>query len=127
MNGILFHTLKGIKGWGELCISTIDVNKITHIYNKKRLFCIFNKDHPYNLTIKYYEPKESYSLAPGISFYGGITASLVKEVQLIAYITKRYKTEIEVQNEIKEIKMKQQKIELFTQKIRNQIEKDEIK
>ena len=94
MKGIIFHTSKGIKGWSELGILTVDVYKIKDIYYKKRLFCIFNKDHPYNLTIDYHEPRESIGLAPGINLYGGFTFSLVKKVHLTANITKRYKTEI---------------------------------
>ena len=103
MQGILFHTLKGIKGWSDLCISTVDVNKINKIYYEKRLFCIFNKDHRYNLTIEYLEPRVS-------NYF--VLYAIVYNVQLIANITKRYKTEIEVKNEIEEIKTKQQKIEL---------------
>ena len=121
MKGIIFHTLKGIKGWSELSISTIDIYKIKNIYYEKRLFCIFNKNHPYNLIIEYHEPTESIDLVPGINFNGGITISLVSQMNLITDITKRYKTEIEVKNEIEEIKIKQKKIELFKQKIANQI------
>ena len=126
MQGILFHTLKGIKGWSELSISIIDVYKIKKIYYTKRLFCIFNKDHPYNLTIEYNEPTESSELAYGINSNGGFTTSLVNKMHLTAIITKRYKTEIEVNNEIKEIEIKQQKIELFKQNIINQVEKGKI-
>ncbi len=126
MQGILFHTLKGIKGWSELCISTIDVYKIKQIYYTKRLFCIFNKDHPYNLIIEYNEPNESMGLAHGINSNGGFTTSLVNKVSLTEIITKRYKTEIEVKNEIEEIEMKQQKIKLYKQNIINQVEKGKI-
>ena len=121
MKGIIFHTLKGIKGWSDLSISIIDVYKIKNIYYEKRLFCIFNKNHPYNLIIEYHEPTESIGLVPGINFNGGLTTSLVNKVSLIANITKRYKTEIEVKNEIEEIKIKQNKIELLKKKFISQI------
>ena len=114
--------MKGMKGWSELSISTIDVYKIKDIYYKKRLFCIFNKNHPYKLTIEYDEPTESMGIASGINFNRGFTTSLVKEVDLTVDITKRYKTEIEVINEIKETRMKQNKIELLKKKFASQMD-----
>ena len=121
MEGIIFHTLKGIRGWSKLNISTIDVYKIKDIYYNKRLFCIFDRNYPYTLIIKYNEPQESINLAPGINFKGGVTLSLVNNMCLISDITKRYKTEIEVKNEIEEINIKQKKIELLKKHFENQI------
>ena len=120
---MIFHTLKGIKGWSTLSIQKIDIYKIKEIYYKKRLFCIFNRDHPYNLIIIYNEPRTTIDFAPGINFNGGFTTSMVESTSLTVNITKRYKTEIEVKNEIKEIQMKQNKIKLFQKKIESQINK----
>ncbi len=96
MEGLVYHTLKGIRGWGNLNISKIDVHRIEEIYYEKRLFCILNKDYPYKLTIEYHTHKNDTH-----------------------NITKRYKTEIEVQNEVYEIKLKQTKIESLRTKFIN--------
>lgn len=123
MIGMIFHTLKGIAGWSILSISKIDIYKIKKIYYKKRLFCIFNREYPYNLIIIYNEPRSTVNFAPGINFNGEFTTSMVDSVSLTVNITKRYKTEIEVKNEIKEIQIKQNKIKLFQKKIESQINK----
>lgn len=125
MRGLIFHNLKGIKGWSDLSISQINVYKIKEIFYKKRLFCIFNKNYRYTLTIKYSEPNEYYM---PIIVYGGhgiTTTSLVKQVNLTQIITKRYLTEADVINEIEEIKLKQQKIELIKKNLINVIDKME--
>jgi len=36
--------------------STFKIHKINNVWYKKRLFCIFDKDLPYKLTIEYYKP-----------------------------------------------------------------------
>lgn len=123
MIGTIFHTLKGIKGWSISSISKIDIYKIKEIYYKKRLFCIFNRDHPYNLIIIYNEPRTTTNFAPGINFNGDLTTSMVDSVSLTVNITKRYKTEIEVKNEIEEIQMKQNKLKLFQNKFESYINK----
>ena len=102
MKGLVYHKLKGIRGWSNLNISKIDVYKVMDIYYEKRLFCILNKDYPYKLIIEYHaHPKYIYN------------------------ITKRYKTEIEVQNEVSEIILKQSKIESLKSKFIHE-NKDEI-
>lgn len=121
MKGTIFHTLKGIKGWSQFNISTIDICKIKDIYYEKRLFCIFNKNHPYTLTIEYCEPTQSYGLVRGATFDGKFTTTLVSQIDLTTFMTRRYKSEIEVMNEIEEIKTKQKKIELLKIKFANQL------
>ena len=86
MERLIFHTLKGIRGWSWLNISTIDVYKVIEIYHDKRAFCILNRDYPYKLTIKYN----------------------VQNIQY--YITKRYQTEAEVLKEINDINLKRSKM-----------------
>jgi|LauGreDrversion4_2_1035121.scaffolds.fasta_scaffold04984_10 hypothetical protein len=121
---MIFHTLKGIIGWSSLSISKIDICKIKKIYYKKRLFCIFDRDHPYNLIIIYNEPTPTIGFAPGFDLFDGdCTFSIVESVSLTVNITKRYKTEIEVKNEIEEIQMKQNKLKLFLNKFESNINK----
>jgi hypothetical protein len=121
MQGLIFHTLKGKLGWSHLKIIHIDVYKIIEINYHKRLFCIFNKDHPYTLTIEYDEPKESIGFNYGINSNGGTTTMITREVNLTQQITKRYKTEMDVKNEMEEIKKKQQRIKLLKQTFVNQM------
>ena len=120
MNGLIFHTLRGIKGWSYLSISKIDVFKIKKINYRKRLFCIFDRDYPYTLEIEYDEPNEYYTLAP---VFGGNRSSsaIVKQVDLTQIITKRYKTEFEIKIELNELEHKQNKINKFQQELINKI------
>lgn len=100
MEKLIYHTLKGVRGWSDLTFSKIDVFKVKNLHYDERLFCIFNRKYPYKLTI-YYGTRQTY------------------------IITKRYKTETEVQNEINEIQLKQKKIESLKNKFMNE-NRDEI-
>ena len=79
----IFHILSGIDGWSFLFIRIIDVNKVLNIKYNKRLFCFLEKDYTYTLKITYDEP---FNIGP-------IFLPSSK-------LTKRYKTEMECQNEI---------------------------
>ena len=100
--GILKHTLRGLNGWSLLCIKEIDVMKVVEIAHRRRLFCIFDREYPWTLTIEYNEPTES--IEPVYTTGGaGFTIS----VELTQSITKRYQTERQVLTEISQIKRKQ--------------------
>lgn len=118
MKGLLYHTLKGSNGWSTLAISTIDVAKVLKMTCHKRLFMICDRDLPYTLTIRYDEPKETIGFAP-TTRPGVIT--VYNETQLEQTITKRYKTEQELLDEVTEIKKKQQQITNWITNIRCQI------
>jgi hypothetical protein len=77
------HILSGIDGWSFLFIRIIDVNKVINIKYYKRLFCVFENEYKYTLKITYDEPFN----------YSSIFLPTSK-------LTKRYKTEMECQNEI---------------------------
>jgi hypothetical protein len=123
MEGLIHHTLKGIKGWSFLSISTIDIYKVKEICYKKRLFCVFDRKHPYTLTIEYNEPQKRFTIAPGMCVNGFYTMVLTYYETSISLITKRYQTKDEIENEINEIKLQQQKMELFKNQLRNKINK----
>lgn len=52
---ILFYTLKGINGWSYYTHKTVNVAIVSSIKCHKRLFCIFDRDYKYSLTIGYGE------------------------------------------------------------------------
>ena len=108
ITNLIFHNLKGIKAWSNLSISKIDVAKVINLSYHKRLFMIFDRTHPYTLQITYSEPIERLMAAPVIGGQGG--TAIVKQVDLTQYITKRYTTLDEVENEISEIIKKQEQL-----------------
>ena len=110
MKEFIYHTLKGINGWSKSNISTIDIYKINHLYYKKRSFCIFDKKYPYKLIIEYNDPIKFIS----IGLYD-ITITPIYQLYLHQLITKRYKTENDVLNEINEINNKITKLKSFKQ------------
>lgn len=121
ITNLIFHTLKGIQGWSHLAINKIDVAKVVDMSYHKRLFMIFNRTHPYTLHITYSEPIERLKPAPVIGGQGG--TALVKQVDLTQYITKRYKTLDEAENEIKEIMKKQDQLKNVGKSIIDNIDK----
>ena len=100
--GILKHTLRGINGWSFLSIKYIDVMKVVYICHHQRLFCIFNQEHPWTLTIEYDEPVESWMPVYTTGGYG-----ITRSVDLTQFITRRYRTERDVLTEISQIEQKQ--------------------
>jgi hypothetical protein len=127
MSGLVFHTLKGIKGWSSLDISIIDISRINKIFYEKRLFCIFDRDYPYTLTIQYNQPVKTYQIMPVYGGRNGYSTIIMPTVELTQLITKRYKTEDDVINEIAEIEKNIKKLELFRAKIANEINTIELK
>jgi len=87
----IYHKLGGIPGWSHLSpLSVIDVSKIGRIYSAggemfydKRAFMIKDRDYPYTLSICYIQ----------------------KEAQ---FLTRRFKTEKDVLQEISDIRQKQE-------------------
>ena len=119
MNNILFHTLKGIRGWSHCELSKIDVAKVISLDYHERLFKIFDTNHPYTLTIEYKEPKHSTTVSPVFAGKGGITINDVTVTEQT--ITKRYKSEKDVKKEVIEIKIKQEELEKMTREKENEL------
>ena len=122
MKGVSFYKLKGINGWSWFDISTIDVSKIIEMQYFKRFSCIFNRDYPYMLHIDYNEPTTALTILPGFGFDGSFATMITFKLRLTQNITKRYKTEKEVMQEIKniqieEIKNKQYHLDLLKSKL----------
>jgi hypothetical protein len=110
IQNLLFHTLKGIKGWSDLSLVKIDVAKVLDIIYHKRLFMICDRSYPYTLYIKYAEPKEYIGTYPVIGTNGTTGIGITHNVTLTQVITKRYRSEKEVQEEINQIAQKQNKL-----------------
>ena len=123
MQNIIKHTLKGKNGWSILNLSVIDVAKIKSIDFRKRVFCIFDKDLPYTLDIKYYEPKQHTSIAP--TFTGrGVGFTVVTETKVYQNITKRYSTQEECMKEVHDIHEKQYYLTIYAEELAEKIMKN---
>lgn len=107
IEGVFFHTLKGINGLSYLNISCIDISKIKSMTYRRRLFCIFEKDYPFTLEIIYKEPKTEIRINPVLAG-NNVGAGLHQYTSFTQIITKRYKCENDVFDEIKEIKRKEE-------------------
>lgn len=95
----LFHTLRGIDGWSDLKLSTVDVARVLDISCEKRQTRILDVQYPYKLTITYDILDHVNCVKCG--FYG------------TKYVTKRYRSKSECQEDIDAIKIKQLKLKKF--------------
>ena len=116
IEGLLHHTLSGIRGFSYLGHSTIDVAKVLNVSYRKRLFMIFDREYPYTLVISYKNILTTTSVSPVFvngqvgHVYGSLTTTE-------SIITKRYKGKREVFNEIQEIERKQKALESMGKKL----------
>jgi len=100
----LFHLLKNCKnGWSEFRINNLDVRKIKSYGYNKRLFCIFDIDHPYNFWIKYENPHSESDISP-VFVNNKWGYAITEKYSNTSIITKRYKSEEDILIEINEIK-----------------------
>jgi uncharacterized protein YpiB (UPF0302 family) len=104
MKNLIFHTLKGVKGWSYLDIDKIDVARVNKMFYYRRSFCFFEEDKPYSLFIDYHLPKNK--IFP-------IYCNFIYVVELEQRISKRYSNEEEVVKEIFEINRKKEILEKY--------------
>lgn len=91
MSASLKHILRNCKpGWSHLNLSELDVRKVMSIDYHKRLFCLFDRDHPYTLRIEYYNPRSTFGFAPVLGGRGGFVPT--NDYEESSMITKRYMT-----------------------------------
>jgi hypothetical protein len=83
-SSIISHVFKGISGWSYWKLNCVDVSKVESVMYKKRLFKLFDRQYDYTLSIHYYLQDAFRS-------------------KTLVEITKRYKTEKEIIDEIYEI------------------------
>lgn len=114
MTPTVYHTFRNfVKGLSGFHLNPIDVRKVMNIDYRKRLFCIFDKEYKYTLEIKYSNPRSELRVSSVLTTGGQIGTGIYKEYVESSIMTLRYKTEREVKNEIREIKMKQNLITEF--------------
>ena len=95
------HFLNGKSGWSIYKIKNILVSEVVELSYHKRQFMIFDRKYPYTLNIMYYKPKK-------INHTMMINPTIVNKYEKCWFcITKRYKTEDAILNEIHDIKQKQ--------------------
>lgn len=104
MSATLYHTLKNhVRGYG-FYTNPIDIRKVISITYSKRLFRIMDKDYIYRLDIEYYDPKSVLTTIHVFSSNGGPAVGISSSYEEHSYITLRYKTRTDVEQEISEIK-----------------------
>jgi hypothetical protein len=110
----LFHNLKGIHGNSFLGLNRIDVSRVTEMQCRKRVFTFFEKEYPFVLTIEYAKDtttKVQPFVEEGVHLY---TTNYDEETDTI---TKRYKTEKEVEKEMLEIIKKKNQLIKFEKEL----------
>ncbi len=93
MRGLLHYELKGISGWSASNLQVIDVSNVINVIKRKRMFMIFNREYPYTLGITYEDQYANLFVSPIV---GGRGMSLSNFTLSTQFISKRYKTEKEM-------------------------------
>jgi hypothetical protein len=118
LKDIIFHTLRGVDGWSSFNRSIIDVARVVSITYHKREFKIYDTDHNYTLTIEYEQPEDEIKIVYVKNGFG-----VTHGTKTLHMLTKRYVTEIDVLNEIREIEEKQKKLEKIRENFVNMVDK----
>ena len=111
----MFHELSGKFGWSKLHVA-----RVTKISYTPRLFCIFDRDRPYTLSIEYEEPTTTTNtvIDPVITFGGhfGVTWREKQHTDWTQTITVRLDSAASCEREMYEILRKQASLNLLTEK-----------
>lgn len=110
---IFFQLSDHIRGWSRFYEQSLDVRKIKSISYRKRLFCIFNIDHPYTLSIKYHNITNESTLIPVITANGTIGVGSSTNYKDTSLMTVRYKNLVDLQKDMKSIEELKDKINSF--------------
>ena len=86
---------------------------------KKRLFCLFQRDYKYTLTIEYYNPETNWHAMPTVPF-GGVSFNSYTTFE--SSITMRYKTEKECMWVMHKIQAKQKILDEHMASITKELE-----
>lgn len=118
MYGIFRYTLpRGVRGWTNFNpFQMLDVARIVDYGYSKRIFCLFNQDHPYTFWIEYHEPTDNHKLVPVIGPSLGI--GIVSSASIDHTITMRYKTEADCEKVVEDIKKLQGSLYALKEKLR---------
>lgn len=116
LKNISFYKLNGIPGWSALQPDNIDVADVNTMTGGRRLFMIFNRNCPYELKILYSHIKDNVGTTNILN-----AGSMYHYTTFEQGITRRYETEAEMNDDIKNITQMQQKLSMYADKIRNDI------
>jgi hypothetical protein len=122
LKGILSYHLQGIEGWGDR-LEIIDVANVKSMVKRSRLFMIFNREYPYTMRIEYENLHTDLVFSPvvgGNNNNGYVTHTRIKPT---VNITRRYKTEDDMNSDYNNIIEKQKDLKKYVEKIKNDIEK----
>lgn len=97
-----FSRLSKISPWSELIINNIHVRYILDLQYYKRSFRILDRDHHYTFKIKILKSEEFTTVAP-VFTNKGVGFTVVNNVSLTSVITRRYRTEKELREELDKI------------------------
>lgn len=111
----LFHKLSHhVKSpSSKFYVNPVDVKKVISFDKRKRIFCIFNREYPYELDIEYFNPRHVRAPNFAITTGPGIGVAFGEKYEEISTMSIRYKTEREILNDIYEIEKKQKFLEEF--------------
>src|SRR5581483_1502204 len=110
IKNLIQHTFKAtsLPGWSTISMEAIDVSNIVSITCGKRLFRIFNWNHPYNLVITYHNPEQRADFAKISSINDYIGRVILHRSKYL--MTRRYASEQDCVDDINSIKAKQEKL-----------------
>lgn len=104
---LIHHRLRGGKGWGPNR-TKIDVGRVINMNKSRRLFCLFDRDKPYDLVIKYADQISTLPIKPIntsiIPYRSEYTRCL--DVRDYDFFTRRYRSYDELMKDMDEIKEK---------------------
>jgi hypothetical protein len=103
----LWYTLKGISGWSASKLQTINILSVMNMIKRKRNFMIFNKEYPYTLGITYDDQCPFLPIFP----VGGKCTSFTNYYPLSQFISKRYKTEKDMDEDYHNILLRKQQFQ----------------
>ena len=121
LEGIVYHTLKGVPGLSSLSLNVIDVAKVLEMSWHKRAFCIQQREFPFTLHMTYKHGKTYLTPAPVFTANGFGTA-LQTAYSPTQPLTRRYATEEDIKQEIEMIEKKQKLLRQYNYKIQEQLE-----
>lgn len=107
MKGVIFHTLKNSNLTNNI---RVDVSNIISYRYSKRVFKILDTNNDYKLCIEYYNPMKRVSL------FDILIGDAFLETEYIYLPTER-----RCMNEINEIMFKRKKLEVYIDKLNNEI------
>jgi hypothetical protein len=102
-----------VRGWSEFYTNPLDIRKIINISYHKRLFCLWDSEYKYSVTITYSNPRSVNTNSPVITLGGNVGMSLTTGYRDKSIMTVRYKTENEVLEVIDNINKRKNLINIY--------------